>query len=109
MNFCQRYSEGIIASSACLGGEIQSHLLRDNYEKAKEIALKYKEIFKDGFYLELQYHGMQEQLKVNELLIKLSKETGIPLICTNDTHYINKEDSKAHDVLIMHSNSENCR
>ncbi len=98
--FLSRYSEGIIASSACLGGEIQSHLLRSNYEKAKEIALKYREIFKDGFYLELQYHGMQDQLMVNELLVKLSKETGIPLICTNDTHYINKEDSKAHDVLL---------
>ena len=98
--FLSKYSEGIIASSACLGGEIPSHLLRDNYEKAKEIALKYREIFKDGFYLELQYHGMQDQLKVNELLIKLSKDTGIPLICTNDTHYIVKEDAKAHDVLL---------
>ncbi|MGH4122897.1 MAG: DNA polymerase III subunit alpha [Clostridium sp.] len=98
--FLSRYSEGIIASSACLGGEIQSHLLRDNYEKAKEIALQYKKIFSDGFYLELQYHGMQDQLKVNELLIKLSKDTGIPLICSNDTHYINKEDAKAHDVLL---------
>lgn len=98
--FLARFSEGIIASSACLGGEIQSHLLRDNYEKAKEIALKYREIFKDGFYLELQYHGMEDQLKVNELLVELSKDTGIPLICTNDTHYINQEDAKAHDVLL---------
>jgi len=98
--FLSRYSEGIIASSACLGGEIQSYLLRDNYEKAKEVALQYKEIFKDGFYLELQYHGMQDQLKVNELLIKLSKDADIPLICSNDTHYILKEDAKAHDVLL---------
>ncbi|MBU3142517.1 DNA polymerase III subunit alpha [Clostridium sp. CF012] len=98
--FLSKHSEGIIASSACLGGEIQRNLLRDNYEKAKEIALKYRGIFKDGFYLELQYHGMQDQLKVNELLIKLSKDTGIPLICSNDTHYINKEDAKAHDVLL---------
>lgn len=98
--FLSRHSEGIIASSACLGGEIQSHLLRDNYEKAKEIALKYREIFKDGFYLELQYHGMEDQLKVNDLLLEISKETGIPLICTNDTHYINQEDAKAHDVLL---------
>jgi DNA polymerase-3 subunit alpha len=98
--FLKKNSEGIIASSACLGGEVQSFLLRDNYEKAKEIALKYREIFKDGFYLELQYHGMQDQLKVNELLVKLSEDTGIPLICTNDTHYINQEDAKAHDVLL---------
>ncbi|MBK5239630.1 DNA polymerase III subunit alpha [Clostridium sp.] len=98
--FLMKHSEGIIASSACLGGEVQSCLLHDNYEKAKEIALSYREIFKDGFYLELQYHGMQDQLKVNELLIKMSEETGIPLICTNDTHYINQEDAKAHDVLL---------
>ncbi|MBZ9609223.1 DNA polymerase III subunit alpha [Clostridium estertheticum] len=98
--FLSKHSEGLIASSACLGGEIQSLLLKDNYEKAKVIALKYSEIFKDGFYLELQYHGMQEQFKVNELLVKLSKDTGIPLICTNDTHYIEQEDSKAHDVLL---------
>jgi DNA polymerase-3 subunit alpha len=95
-----KHSEGIIASSACLGGEVQSYLLHDNYEKAKEIALRYQEIFKDGFYLELQYHGMQDQLKVNELLVKMSEETGIPLICTNDTHYIVQEDAKAHDVLL---------
>ena len=98
--FLSKHSEGLIASSACLGGEIQSLLLKDNYEKAKVIALKYSEIFKDGFYLELQYHGMQEQFKVNELLVKLSEDTGIPLICTNDTHYIEQEDSKAHDVLL---------
>nr|WP_246578156.1 DNA polymerase III subunit alpha [Clostridium frigoris] len=98
--FLAKYSEGIIASSACLGGEVQSLLLRGNYEKAKEIALKYRDIFKDGYYLELQYHGMQEQFKVNELLVELSKDTGIPLICTNDTHYIMQEDSKAHDILL---------
>ncbi|MGK0466174.1 MAG: DNA polymerase-3 subunit alpha [Clostridium sp.] len=98
--FLMKHSEGIIASSACLGGEVQSYLLHDNYEKAKEIALQYQEIFKDGFYLELQYHGMQDQLKVNELLVKMSEETGIPLICTNDTHYIVQEDAKAHDVLL---------
>ena len=98
--FLAKYSEGIIATSACLGGEVQSYLLRGNYEKAKKVALEYREIFKDGFYLELQYHGMQDQLKVNELLIKLSEDTGIPLICSNDTHYIVQEDSKAHDVLL---------
>jgi len=98
--FLEKYSEGIIASSACLGGEVQSYLLRGNYEKAKKVALEYRDIFKEGFYLELQYHGMQDQLKVNELLIKLSEDTGIPLICSNDTHYILQEDSKAHDVLL---------
>ncbi|MDF2882836.1 MAG: polymerase subunit alpha [Clostridiaceae bacterium] len=98
--FVKHNSQGIIALSACLGGEIQTYLLNDNYEKAKETALFYKETFKDGFYLELQYHGIEEQLKVNELLIKLSKEIDVPLVATNDVHYIRKEDNKAHDILL---------
>ena len=94
------HSEGLIALSACLGGEVQSYLIKENYEKAKDVALLYRDIFKDGFYLELQNHGMEEQQKVNELNIKLSKETGIPLVATNDVHYIKREDSKSHDVLM---------
>lgn len=99
-DFLREHSEGIIASSACLGGEVQSYILNGNIKKAKEIALLYKDIFKEGFYLELQYHYLDEQLKVNEELQKLSKELDIPLICTNDVHYINKEDAKAHDILL---------
>ncbi|MGL5649254.1 MAG: PHP domain-containing protein, partial [Clostridium sp.] len=99
-DYLRAHSDGLIALSACLGGEIQRNLLEENYEKAKEIALEYKNIFKDGFYLELQNHNMTEQIKVNELNIKLSKETGIPLVATNDVHYINREDSKAHDILM---------
>ena len=99
-NYLKEHSEGLIALSACLGGEVQSFELRDNYEKAKETALFYKDVFKDGFYLEIQNHGMEEQKKVNEINIKLSKETGIPLVATNDVHYIKREDSKAHDVLM---------
>lgn len=99
-DYLREHSEGLIALSACLGGEVQSFELRDNYEKAKETALFYKDVFKDGFYLEIQNHGMEEQKKVNELNIKLSKETGIPLVATNDVHYIKREDSKAHDVLM---------
>ena len=83
-----------------LGGEVQKDILRDNNEKAREIALKYKDIFKEDFYLELQYHGMSQQLQVNEVLIELSKECDIPLVCTNDIHYIKEEDSKSHDVLL---------
>ncbi len=98
--YIKQHSSGIIALSACLGGEIQSYLLNDNYEKARETALFYKETFKDGFYLELQYHGIEEQLKVNELLIKLSREIDVPLVATNDVHYIKKEDYKAHDILL---------
>lgn len=99
-DYLRDHSEGIIALSACLGGEVQRNLLNDNYEKAKEIALLYKDIFKDGFYLELQNHGMKEQRKVNEGNIKISRETGIPLIATNDVHYIEQKDSKAHDILM---------
>ena len=99
-DYLKEHSEGLIALSACLGGEIQSNLLKENYEKARESALLYKDIFKDGFYIELQNHGMEEQQKVNELNIKLSQETGIPLVATNDVHYIKREDSKSHDVLM---------
>ena len=98
--YLRKHSEGIIALSACLGGEVQSSLLKQNYEKAKETALLYKDIFKDGFYLELQNHGMEEQQRVNELNIKLSEETGIPLVVTNDVHYIEQKDCKSHDVLM---------
>lgn len=98
--FLKEHSEGLIALSACLGGEIQSYILKENLNKAKETAIFYKEIFKDGFYLELQYHGMEEQLKVNEQLINMSKELDIPLVATNDAHYIRKEDYKAHDILL---------
>ena len=98
--YLREHSEGLIALSACLGGEVQSYHLKGNYEKAKEIALMYKDIFKGDFYLEIQNHGMEEQKKVNEENIKLAEETGIPLIATNDVHYINKDDSKSHDVLM---------
>lgn len=96
-----QYSEGIIALSACLAGEVQSHILNGNYDKAKEIALKYNKIFgQDNFFLELQDHGMQEQKWVNQQLIKMSKETGIPLVATNDVHYLKREDAIVHDVLL---------
>lgn len=98
--FLKEHSEGLIALSACLGGEIQSSIVNSNLGKAKEIALLYKDIFKDGFYLELQYHGIEEQLKVNEELVRMSKSMGIPLVATNDVHYIEKEDYKSHDVLL---------
>lgn len=98
--YLREHSEGLIALSACLGGEVQSYHLKGNYEKAKEIALMYKDIFNGDFYLEIQNHGMEEQKKVNEENIKLAEETGIPLIATNDVHYIKREDSKSHDVLM---------
>ena len=99
-DYLRENSEGLIALSACLGGEIQNNLVKNRYDKAKEVALLYKDIFKDGFYLELQNHGMEEQRRVNEDNIKLSREVGIPLVATNDIHYINQVDSKAHDILL---------
>lgn len=98
--FLRKHSKGLIALSACLGGEVQSWILKDNYEKAKETALLYKDIFKEGFYLEIQNHGMEEQKKVIDWNIKISKETGIPLVATNDVHYIYQKDYEAHDVLM---------
>lgn len=94
-------SSNLIALSACLGGEIQALLLKDDYETAKNKALLYDEIFGRGnFYLELQNHGFDEQIKVNNLLKKLSDETGIPLVATNDVHYVEKQDAKAHEILL---------
>ncbi|MFA9397515.1 MAG: DNA polymerase III subunit alpha [Clostridiaceae bacterium] len=98
--FLKLHSEGLIALSACLAGEVQSHISNRKMEEATETALFYKDCFKDGFYLELQYHKIEEQLHVNEELIKLSKKLDIPLIASNDVHYINKEDAKAHDILL---------
>ncbi len=97
----KKYSDGIIALSACLAGDISQALMDRNYEKAKNIALQYRDIFgEENFYLEIQDHGLPEQKEVNASLVKLSKEINIPLVATNDIHYVNKEDSKIHDVLM---------
>ena len=96
-----KYSEGIIALSACLAGDVSRALMNRNYEKAKSIALRYKEIFgEDNYYIEIQDHNLPEQKEVNSELIKLSKEIGIGLVATNDVHYVRKEDSKIHDILM---------
>ena len=97
----EQFHEGIIASSACLAGIIPGLLVKGFYEEAKKEALRLLEIFgKDHFYLELQDHGITEQGVVNQALVRMSEETGIPLIATNDVHYINKEDAEAHDILL---------
>jgi len=96
-----KYHEGIICSSACLAGEVQRNLAKGLYEEGKKAALRFEEIFgHNNFFLELQDHGYPEQKSVNKQLIKMSEETGIPLIATNDCHYIYKEDAKAHDILL---------
>jgi len=97
----KNHSEGLICLSACIAGEIPNYLLYGNYNKAKDTALEFAEIFgKENFYLELQNHGIKEQLTVNNGLKKISFETGIPLVCTNDVHYIEKQDSKMQEVLL---------
>ncbi len=96
-----KHSEGLIALSGCLAGEVSSALMRGDYNSAKETALWYKELFgKDRYYLEIQNHGLREQLEINPDLIRLSRETGIPLVATNDCHYLEKEDSSLQQVLI---------
>ncbi|MBR5244423.1 MAG: DNA polymerase III subunit alpha, partial [Clostridia bacterium] len=97
----KEHSEGLICLSACLAGEVQNLLMHGNYEGAKAVALKYDELFGRGnYYLELQDHGIPEQKSINTGLLALHKETGIPLVCTNDAHYLRKEDSEMHDVLL---------
>ena len=97
----KEYSEGVIALSACLAGEVQRLLARDFYEEAVKAALKYEEIFgKGNFFLELQDHGISMQQKVNADLIRMSRETGIELVATNDVHYTFADDAKAHDILL---------
>lgn len=97
----KQYSEGIIALSACLGGEVASNVRRGFYEEAKNAALKLRDIFGEGnFFLELQDHGIPEQRTVNQGLVRMSNETGIPLVATNDVHYTYESDSQAHDILL---------
>ncbi len=97
----ETYHEGIIALSACLAGIIASNLRMNFYEEAKKEALKLQAIFgEDNFFLELQDHGIPEQKTVNQGLLRLSNETNIPLVATNDIHYIKQEDAKAHDILL---------
>ena len=97
----EKYHEGIIALSACLAGEVARHLSIHDYDEAKAAALRYEQIFgKGNFFLELQDHGIEEQKLVNQQLLRLHKETGIDLVCTNDVHYIFEEDAAAHDILL---------
>lgn len=94
------HHEGIICLSACLGGEVPQHLLHGREAEAKAAALRYQAIFGDDYYLELQDHGIPEQKRVNPQLIQLSRDTGIPLVATNDVHYLTENDAEVQDVLI---------
>ena len=101
MDLLRKHSDGLIALSACLAGRVQQELLHDNYDAAKIAALEYEQIFAAGdFYLELQDQGLPEEQKVNQGLLRLSRETGLPLVVTNDAHYLRREDAKSQDVLM---------
>ena len=106
----REYSEGLVCSSACLQGEVSWHLNTNSernvkfgakgYEKAKEVALEYQDIFGDDFYLEIMRHGINDQQLIDDLLIKISKETGVKLLATNDTHYLEQKDAQAHEAFM---------
>ncbi len=101
MELLRQHAEGLIALSACLAGAIPRRLKIDDYEGAKAIALEYSRIFgPDNFYLELQDHGIAEQAKVNPMLLRLSRELELPLVVTNDAHYLRREDAVTQDVLM---------
>ena len=101
LELLREYHEGIIALSACLAGEVQKNLQRGMYQEAFAAAKRYEDIFgKGNFFLELQDHGLAEQAMVNQELLRLSRESGIELVATNDVHYTYAEDEKAHDILL---------
>ncbi len=101
-NLLRQHSEGLIALSACLGGELSRAILANKYDKAKKIASEYSEIFgSENYYIEIQQHKNTPEIKITTpQLVKLSKELGLPLVATQDSHYLNKEDAHAHDVLL---------
>ena len=101
LEILEKYHEGIIALSACLAGEVARDITKGFYEESKKAALRYEEIFgKGNFFLELQDHGIPEQHRVNQQLVRMSRETGIELVATNDIHYTYSTDAEAHDILL---------
>ena len=101
MELLEKYHEGLIATSACLAGGVAQYLMEDDYDSAKDHALKLASIFgPERFYLELQDHGLQEQQAVNQGVLRIARETGLPLIVSNDAHYLRREDAQMQDVLL---------
>jgi DNA polymerase-3 subunit alpha len=94
------YSEGLIALSACLAGEVNRTLLSQGLDAGIRVAREYAAIFPERFYLELQENGIPEQTRANEMLLEVAQETGLPLVATNDCHYLTKDDAEAHDILL---------
>ena len=101
LELLQKHHEGLIALSACLAGAIPQYLMEEDYASARDYALKMASIFGEGnFYLELQDHGIEEQRPVNQGVLRLARETGLPLVVTNDAHYLRKEDAQMQDILL---------
>ncbi|MBR4972352.1 MAG: PHP domain-containing protein, partial [Oscillospiraceae bacterium] len=101
LELLRQHHEGLIATSACLAGAVAQHLMNEDYDAAKAYALTMAEIFgPDHFYLELQDHGIDEQRPVNQGVQRLARETGLPMVVTNDAHYLRREDAKMQDVLL---------
>ena len=96
----EKYHEGIVCLSACLAGEVARNVVEGDMAKAKEVALWYKGVFGDDYYLEIQNNGIKEQVLLNQKLIEMSKELDIPLVATNDSHYLRKEDAYNHEILL---------
>jgi len=106
----ERHHRGLIGMTSCLKGEIPSLLLQGRYEEAKERAGRLKELFDDGrFYLELQDNGLEEQKRVNEGLVRLSRDVGVKLVASNDCHYLRRSDAMLHDVLLCIQTGKNLR
>ena len=96
----EKYHEGLICCSACLGGEVAQNILKDNLEEAEKVAIWHKNVFGEDYYLEVQSNTMPNQILVNQKLVELSRKLDIPLVATNDAHYLKKEDSYNHEVLL---------
>lgn len=101
MELLEKYKEGLICTTACAGGVVSTHLVNANYEKARSVAKRFKDLFGDDFYLEIQDHGMDVDKPILEAMPKLSKELGIKLVATNDCHYIEPEHALAHNILLL--------
>ena len=100
MKLLKEYSKVLICLSACVQGEVPRLIIEDNYEGAKRVALEFKEIFADDYYIEIQDHGIPEEKKALPLLVKLAKEIGVKVVATNDVHYLEKSDADMQDVLM---------
>ncbi|MGB5850448.1 MAG: DNA polymerase III subunit alpha, partial [Ignavibacteriaceae bacterium] len=101
LELLEKYRDGLICTSACAGGVVSSYLVNNQIDKAREVAKKFKDIFEDDFYLEIQDHGEEIDKPILEWMPKLSKELGIKLVATNDCHYIEKEHATAHNILLL--------